>query len=83
MKLNKKGGLVAYRYGSDHSIVSQLNKGGGEGGGGWWKIFHFTQKYFGRLPQKHQIYFVGYSVIIRKFSGASQKSSVGFQLSKV
>ena len=26
MKFNKKGGLVDYRYGSDHSVVSQLNK---------------------------------------------------------
>ena len=26
MKLNKKGGLVDYRYYTDHSIVSQLNK---------------------------------------------------------
>ena len=40
------------------------------GGGG--KIFLFTQKYFGRLLQKHQIYFVGYAVIRRKFSGATQ-----------
>ena len=26
MELNKEGGLVDYRYGSDHSMVSQLNK---------------------------------------------------------
>ena len=51
--------------------------------GGGWKIFLFTEKYFGRLLQKHQIYFVGYSVLKRKFSGATQKLSVGFQLSKV
>ena len=26
MKLNKKGGLVDYRYGSDHSVMLQLHK---------------------------------------------------------
>ena len=36
---------------------------------GGWKNFLFTQKYFGRLLQKHQIYFVGYSVIRSKFKG--------------
>ena len=53
------------------------------GGGGGWKIFLRTKKYFRGLLQKHQIYFVGYSIIGRKFSGASQKIfSVGFLLSK-
>ena len=63
--ITNKGSIINYEW-------------GGGGGGG---IFLPTQKYFGRLLQKHQIYFVGYSVIRRKFSGATQKLSVGFQLS--
>ena len=70
------------------SICISFDKGpiinyerGGRGGGV--EDFSFTQKYFGRLLQKHQIYFAGYSVIRRKFSGATQKLSVDFQLFKV
>ena len=50
--------------------------------GGAWKIFLCTQKYFWGLLQKHQMYFVGYSVIRRKFSGATQIFFVGFLLFK-
>ena len=52
-----------------------------EGGGGW-KIFLCSRKYFRGLLQNHEVNFDGYSVIRRNFSGATQNFSVGFLLCK-
>ena len=51
-------------------------------GGGGWKIFLCTRKYFGGLLQNHEINFDGYSVIRRNLSEATQNFSVGFLLCK-